>query len=226
MQNRGPKPPADFNREQEEMETFSQDPWLEIPPDQRGTPDLKKYLANLLCRRIREAFPAMQDTAGRLLHVERSKRQKFGKERVDHGQRLAYLMDIVKNFQDLSAKALSSPGDLPLDNLKLRGQTEIEKERFATDMMQNGHRYKFLEIDQAVESEYHSDDSNEDEDDNFLRVSVVSIRTPSSSIMVLSTNNSSLWQPPQIEDRQAVEDIHPRRPHPHLQNYQCRTPGK
>jgi Dynamin central region len=187
VQNRGPRAPADFNREQEEIATFSKDPWLEIPPDQRGTPDLKKYLANLLCRRIREAFPAMQDTAGRLLQVERSKRQKFGKERIDHGQRLAYLMDIVKNFQDLSAKALSSPGDLPLDDLKLRGLTETEKERFAMDMMQNGHRYKFLEAEQAVVSEYDSD-----EDDNSLRMSVVSIHTPFSSIMVLSTNNSSL----------------------------------
>ena len=58
VQNRPANPSDTFDREREEIKTFSKDPWLRLPPDQRGTPMLKTYLANILCQRIRAAFPS------------------------------------------------------------------------------------------------------------------------------------------------------------------------
>lgn len=151
VQNRDSNASGEFDREAEELATFSTSPWSDIPSDQRGTKNLKTYLANTLCKRICETFPDMQEKVKQLLQTEISKRQAYGTPRLDFSQRLAYLTGIVKTFQDLTYRALKSPGELPSDDLKLRGLTEREKIRFTQDMTENGHLHKFLEINAPIE---------------------------------------------------------------------------
>lgn len=94
----------------------------------------------------------MQEKIKELLQTEISNREGYGSARLDHSQRLAYLTDIVKNLQDLSYKALKLPGELPTNDLKLRGITEQEKDRFTKDMTANGHLHQFLDIGLPIES--------------------------------------------------------------------------
>jgi hypothetical protein len=162
---------------------FNRTPWLEIPSDQRGTQMLKRHLAELLCRRIREAFPGMEETVSKLLEAEKMKRKNYGDARSGRRECAAYLMNIANSYHDYAKKALSAPGDLPFDDIKLRGQTEAEKEQFTINMMQNGLKHRFVEIGNPIELEYDPDDSDS-EDDDTQRMSVVShLIIPTSKIL-------------------------------------------
>jgi hypothetical protein len=145
--------PTSFDREREEAVTFNKHPWIEIPAEQRGTAMLKKYLANLLCRRIRESFPSMQNTVAKLLAAERIRRDSLGEPRSEHPARLAHLMSIVKEFQDLANKALRSPEGLPSDDIKLCGKKQNQADIFTKIMEESGHSYEFLNIGDPVEVE-------------------------------------------------------------------------
>lgn len=72
-------------------------------------------------------------------------------------------MTIVKTFQDMASQALHSPGDLPSDNMKLRGVTGKRNGIFAQYMMTSGHYYNFLEIGLPIEEECDSDDPDADQ---------------------------------------------------------------
>lgn len=154
VRNRGSKSPANFDRDQEEMTIFSKSPWRQIPPAQRGTPMLRKYLADLLCRRIREAFPNMKDTLEKLLHGERIIRKSLGDPRAKKDQRRNFLIGIVKDFQDLAKSALHSSGDLPSDDMKLRSIIKNQNEEFSQTLKAEGQFYKFLEIGEPIETEF------------------------------------------------------------------------
>jgi hypothetical protein len=162
VRNRSPKDLPSVDREAAEVETFSQEPWLEIPEKQRGTSMLKRYLASVLSRRIRESFPVMQDTVSKLLQAERLKRKEFGDARSEPSQRLTYLLNIVKEYQDIASKALRQPGELSKDSIKLRGLTHKENDRFTYDMMNNGHYFEFLDIGGEVETLGIPDEDSDD----------------------------------------------------------------
>ncbi|KAH6666614.1 P-loop containing nucleoside triphosphate hydrolase protein [Halenospora varia] len=168
VHNRGPQASASYDREHEENTTFGKDPWTEVPEEQRGTAMLKKHLANLLCQRIRDAFPGMLNTVTKLLEAERTHRQSFGEPRNDHSQKLSYLASVVGRFQTLALQSLRSPGDLPSDSMKLRGLSEKEKAAFAEDIMENGECFKFLKIGEDVVVPQKQDDSDLDSDDGRL----------------------------------------------------------
>ncbi|KAF4637832.1 hypothetical protein G7Y89_g237 [Cudoniella acicularis] len=170
VQNRGPKASATFNREEEEESTFNKDPWTEIPSQQRGTVMLKKHLANLLCKRIRDAFPSMLNTVTRLLETEKVHRRSFGEPRTSHSQKLSYLMEIVGRFQTLALQTLRSPSELPSDSMKLRGLAVQATEQFSTEIISCGFRHKFLEIGDDVEIPVDEEDSDSEPDDNRVVV--------------------------------------------------------
>ncbi|TVY46890.1 Dynamin-A [Lachnellula occidentalis] len=146
VQNRPAKAGVSYNREQEEAALFNQEPWLDIPEDQRGTAMLKKHLASLLCRRIRDAFPGMLNTVTKLLDAEKLRRRGMGESRVDHLHKQTYLMKIVGTYRTLALQALRSPTDLQDDDMKLRGFIVDEKLAFERSMKKKGHLYNFLEI--------------------------------------------------------------------------------
>lgn len=170
VRNRDPNAGSSFDRAEEEASLFNSDPWLEIPEQQRGTSQLKGFLGQLLCKRIREGFPQMQHTIREKLHHEKTRLERLGKPRENHNQQLSYLRDIVRTYEALAHNALRSPAELPNDEIKLRGFTQNMNADFAKMMMKEGHKYRFLEIGQEVEADWSRDDSDSDCDDSTLSV--------------------------------------------------------
>jgi len=166
VQNRPKNPPPSFDRETEERKTFSNASWAGLPEQQRGTVNLKRYLADFLCRRIRESFPTMQEKVRKMLDDEVNRLEGFGKPRVEHSDRINYLMGIVNRYQDLANKSLKSPGELPKDSVKLRGMTRKLNMEFNDKMLKYGVRYKFLAIGDPIEMELTEETSADTSDDS------------------------------------------------------------
>jgi hypothetical protein len=146
VQNRGQNPASRLEREQAEKTTLSKPPWVDIPEQQRGTAKLKVFLANMLCTRIREAFPEMHRTIAKSLAAEKDTLAILGVDRTDHAQRREYLKTLVARYQELAGWALKSPEELAFDEMKLRGMAQHAAESFAEEMRLNGNSFEFLEI--------------------------------------------------------------------------------
>lgn len=146
VQNRGEDPSSPLDREQAEKTTLSKRPWADIPEQQRGTAKLKIFLANILCRRIRESFPEMHRTIAKLLATEKECLAQLGKARSKPAQRREYLRTLLGRYQELAYYALKSPEELASDDMKLRGMAHHAAERFAEEMRRNGNYYEFLDV--------------------------------------------------------------------------------
>ncbi len=150
VQNRGLDPTSRLDREEAERRTLSNRPWVDIPEQQRGTAKLKTFLANILCRRIRQSFPEMHRTIAKLLAAENELLTKLGPSREELAQQRQYLQAIVGRYQQLAYYALNSPEELDSDNMKLRGLSHHATESFAEEMRRNGNLYEFVEITDGV----------------------------------------------------------------------------
>jgi len=145
VQNRGLRDdPSLFDREKAERLTFGKEPWLKIEEKRRGTTNLKTFLSNLLCQRIRECFPKMLENMERLLDDEVAHLNAMGRPRQTPGVQRAYLVEIAQRFQTLATQALKSPENLPSEEMKLRGKVERAKDEFAEDLRLRGHLYEFF----------------------------------------------------------------------------------
>ncbi|KAH6712291.1 P-loop containing nucleoside triphosphate hydrolase protein [Leptodontidium sp. MPI-SDFR-AT-0119] len=136
-----------LDQEAEEKATFRQDPWIEIPAKQRGTAELKKFLANTLSSRIRKAFPEVQKRLKGLLADEHQKLKDLGEERPTSDRRRQYLLKILGRYQELARDSLTAPERLPSDAMKLRGMTRKAMQDFADRMELSGHLHDFINID-------------------------------------------------------------------------------
>ncbi|RDL36733.1 Uncharacterized protein BP5553_06085 [Venustampulla echinocandica] len=147
VQNRSKDgPTSGIDREDTERTTLSKHPWVEIPHQRRGTAMLKKFLASILCRRIREAFPGLRIKIMALLAAEKQTLARLGNPRPELYDQRKYLNEIVVRYHDLAHQALKSPEELPSDTMKLRGMVRQAAKTFATEMRINGNLYEFLEI--------------------------------------------------------------------------------
>jgi hypothetical protein len=146
VQNLPEGAPPTSNLQEEEKSTFSRGPWLEIPAKQRGTTELKKFLANTLSSRIRKAFPELQRKIKDLLVTQNEYLTTLGEERRSPERRREYLLNIVGRFQELARDALTAPDRLPSDDMKLRGLTQKAMRSFSDDMKSSGHFYDFVDV--------------------------------------------------------------------------------
>jgi hypothetical protein len=145
VQNRGLRDdPSLFDREKAERLTFSKEPWLKIEEKRRGTTNLKTFLSNFLCQRIREGFPKMLESMEGLLDDQIAHLNAMGSPRPTRGLQRAYLVNITQRFQTLATQALKSPENLPSEDMKLRGRVERAKDKFAEDLRLRGHLYEFF----------------------------------------------------------------------------------
>lgn len=110
---------------------------------------LKKFLANILCRRIREAFPDMRRNITTLLTAEKHKLAQLGDPRPGAHQRRQYLNKVVRNYHELAQQALKSPEELPSSAMKLRGMVYHAAEAFAAEMRTSGNLYEFVDIEET-----------------------------------------------------------------------------
>lgn len=132
------------NLQEKERELFTRDPWLEIPVRQRGTAELKRFLASTLSSRIRKAFPDLQRRIKDLLAAEKVYLAGLGHERDTPERKRAYLLQIVGRYQELARDALNAPARLPSDDMKLLGLTRRAEHKFAETMEKEGHFFPFL----------------------------------------------------------------------------------
>jgi hypothetical protein len=79
------------------------------------------------------------------LENEHKSLDRLGKARPDVSDQRAYLVSIAERFQTLANKALTSPEDLPWEEMKLRGKAERAKRDFAEKLRVHGHLYKFVD---------------------------------------------------------------------------------
>jgi len=151
VRNRGDEESSSsFDRKEAEKSTFNKKPWLKIPERRRGTANLKHFLSELLCQRIREGFPGMLETMQTLLNDEVVRLNAMGDPRPNLESQRAYLVGITQRFQTLALQALKSPEDLPSDEMNLRGNAERAKSKFARDLRSQGHFYEFSDINPAI----------------------------------------------------------------------------
>lgn len=135
------------NYKEEEEATFRKLPWSQLPSHQQGIASLKEFLAKLLCRQIRVAFPEMQKTIGERLAAQEEKLRRLGDERPDRQQRLQYLMHVVREYNYLAQQALASPESLPLPAMKLRGLARTKTDKFSEVIKSRGEFHPFLNIE-------------------------------------------------------------------------------
>lgn len=150
VRNRGDEDKSSFDRKKAERLTFSKEPWLKIEERRRGIANLKTFLSNLLCQRIREGFPKMQETLQRLLDDQVAQLNAMGNPRPTLESQRAYLVGITQKFHTLAGQALKTPEDLPFDEMNLRGKAERAKSKFARDLRSQGHFYEFSDIHAAT----------------------------------------------------------------------------
>lgn len=146
MQNRGREHASRLDREQAEKTTLGKPLWVDIPEQQRGTAKPKIFLANILCRRIREAFPKMCKALAELLAKEKKLSAQLGGGRTDPAEQREYLISLGGSYQELAHYALKSPEELASDEMKLRGMVHHAAESFANEMRRNGNFFDFVEI--------------------------------------------------------------------------------
>jgi hypothetical protein len=99
VQNRGPEHASRLDREQAGKTTLGKPPWVDIPEQQRGTANLKVFLANILCRRIRNSFPKMCRALTELLATEKKLSAQLGDSRMDLADQREYLISLVGSYQ-------------------------------------------------------------------------------------------------------------------------------
>lgn len=152
-----------------ENELFRKQPWTEIPASRRGSSELKKFLGNLLCSRIRQEFPYLQTKVKDLLEDAVAARAALGSPRLSHSDRQRYLTDIAQRFQEAAKYALNSPGRLPLQEMRVRGFVAAKNREFDSKMRENGHWFDFEDVidGSAIET---AEKSHQDQDQDQNQV--------------------------------------------------------
>ena len=135
------------SRHARELKFFNTLPWKNLPEDHRGTQALKKYLANLLSKRIQETFPKMQKTIRDRQQSISAHLESLGTHRETPEQQRTYLTTVSQRFHSLASDALRGRYDcIRTDNMKLRMMIRTANDEFASNMRLQGHHYEFLQI--------------------------------------------------------------------------------
>ena len=135
-----------FERNLREKKFFENAPWNALPSHRRGTQALKKYLADLLCSRIQEAFPVMLLTIGNRILSTQSQLKSLGEPRDGIERKRIYLTKLAQNFHSLASLALRGRYDSTTpDNVKLRRMVREANDAFVNDMKIKGHTAPFIE---------------------------------------------------------------------------------
>lgn len=129
-------------------ESFFKDlPWNALPEHRRGAQALKKYLADLLCSRIKENFPLMLSTIRSRIKNTQSRLETLGSTRETTDQKRTYLTKLSQDFHLAASQALRGRYEpSTADSVKLRRLVREANDAFAKEMKEYGHTVPFLEI--------------------------------------------------------------------------------
>ena len=152
-------------RQLKEQTFFRDVPWNAQPEQRRGTQALKKYLAELLCSRIKENFPVMLSTIRNRINVTQSRLESLGATRKTVDQKRIYLTRLSQVFHLDASQALRGRYEFSTsDSFKLRKLVREANDAFAKELKEHGHTVAFLEIESPQEAlkrpTYHVENKN------------------------------------------------------------------
>ncbi|KAI8186975.1 hypothetical protein KHU50_001208 [Colletotrichum sp. SAR 10_65] len=135
-----------FNLQKAETMLFDKPPWNKLRDDRRGSFMLKKYLATLLCSKMRSDFPTIQHNIQKLLGRAKHSREALGDARASHHLRQLYLRDAVERFHAIAKKSLDRPGHLSDRDMMVRSHVRESIDFFTESMRERGHVYEFEDV--------------------------------------------------------------------------------
>lgn len=183
-------------RNRKEKDFLSTDPWSRLDRDRVGTPALQKRLQDLLVDITRREFPKVQAQIVRQLSTCRQRLNNLGVDRQSTDQQRRYLLELSKDFQDITNFALDAyySRSVAFSNtpgLRLATLAVDRMDVFAKEVERVGHTVQFDVSDGKREL---SDDEPKVPDDKSDAYSA------SSSGEVIGNSETSDGQYPELSD--------------------------
>lgn len=123
---------------------FDSAPWTKLPESRRGVQALKKYLADLLCKRIQDIFPTILETIKDRQTARSSELLKLGPARKTTEEKRTYLTALAQQFCDLASQGIRGRyHNLKNGTLKIRKHIREANDAFASQMRLEGHCIAF-----------------------------------------------------------------------------------
>lgn len=128
-----------------EQDFFGSQPWNQLPDHRRGTHALKKYLADLLCTRIKQAFPTFLRDIHTKLESAMVALESMSTARKTIAEKRSYLTKIAQEFERRASQSIRGRYDSIAENdTKLRMKVREANDAFALDMRSNGQSVPFV----------------------------------------------------------------------------------
>ncbi|KAK4443144.1 P-loop containing nucleoside triphosphate hydrolase protein [Podospora aff. communis PSN243] len=140
-----------FDLQQAEENLFRQEPWTRVPEPRRGSTRLKKYLGELLCDKIKAAFPRLEARLGQLLRDDEASLARLGVPRSTSEKRRSYLIHLAQQYEQRANDALERPWQLDKADARVRRLVREGNDDFAERMRSSGHVYSFEDYDMKEE---------------------------------------------------------------------------
>ena len=151
VRNRTPSEASDgidsAERQLREEKLFDSVPWNTLPSSRRGVQALKKHLADLLYKKMQEAFPKMLADIQDRIKLTSTALASLGSDRASIEQKRTYLTRIAHRFNTIALDVLRGRYDLiEGDKMKLRKHVRDANDGFMRQLKLSGHRLPFVAI--------------------------------------------------------------------------------
>ncbi|PLB49900.1 vacuolar sorting protein VPS1, dynamin [Aspergillus steynii IBT 23096] len=138
------------DRDTQEKEWGSKEPWDKIPRDRFGIASLTARLREAVTDNARRAFPLVRAEILNKLRKSKDDLHRMGGERETSEQQANYLLNIISRFQEIANQALNAHygADEVFDNypeLRLATLATTRNTNFAEELVRWGHEYRFKE---------------------------------------------------------------------------------
>ena len=138
-------------RLEKERSLFSNRQWNSLSANRRGTPALRRYLAELLCSHIEKVFPTLLEDITALRSTASSELEATGASRAQIEQKRPYLTQIAQEFKARASQSIHGRySSVAADETKLRMKICETNDAFALKMRENGHLMPFQGISMCV----------------------------------------------------------------------------
>ncbi|KAI4251147.1 MAG: hypothetical protein LQ352_005034 [Teloschistes flavicans] len=135
---------SSLERHEKEQAFFNHSPWTELPTSRRGAHALKRFLADLLCDRIKGTFPTLLTTIQARQEATQRELDKLGSPRSTVAEKRSYLTKLAQHFHDVCSQMLGGRyHEFRNDGLKLRKFVWEANDAFAAEMIHHGHCVPF-----------------------------------------------------------------------------------
>lgn len=145
-------------RSKKEKNFFSTEPWAKLDRDRVGTPALQGRLQDLLIDITRREYPKVQAQIVQQLSSCRKRLEALGADRQSTDQQRRYLLDMSREFQDITNFALDAYYSRHVifsnsPELRLATLCVDRNDKFSDEVLKFGHSIQFDAQDDEAETE-------------------------------------------------------------------------